>query len=169
MPSIRALPVAAVVLAAALAGCGGGEDPKSDALGGAWTATLAVTADWSQVAPRATGTADISSTGSTSVRIAVTGLAPSTDYTAHVHDGKCDGNPPGGGHWLSDPDGEDAAGNIIELSFTTSESGVGSATVSTDLVPDSRAESVVVHAPDALMQSEGLNANRVLCGDLEED
>lgn len=168
MPSIRALPVAAVALAGALAGCGG-EDPKSDALGGAWTATLAVTADWSQVAPHATGTADISSTGSTSVRLAVAGLAPGTAYTAHVHDGECDENPPGGGHWLSDPDGEDAAGNIIELSFTTSDTGVGSATVSSDLVLDDRAESVVVHAPDALMHSEGLDANRVLCGDLEED
>jgi len=168
MPSIRALPAAAVALAAALAGCGGGDDPKNPDLGGAWTATLSATPAWSGVAPRATGTADISSTGSTSVTLAVTGLAPSTDYTAHVHDGECDEDPPGGGHWLADPEGEDAAGNIIELHFTTSETGVGSATVSTDLVPDDRAESVVVHAPEALTQSQGLDSDRVLCGDLED-
>jgi hypothetical protein len=168
MPSIRALTIAAVVLAGALAGCGD-EDPKDDDLGGAWTATLAVTTAWSQVAQGAAGTADVSSTGSTSVRLAVTGLAPGTEYMAHVHDGECDANPPGGGHWLADPDGEDAAGNIIELSFTTSDSGVGSATVSSDLVLDDRAESVVVHAPDALTESDGLDSNRVLCGDLEDD
>jgi hypothetical protein len=168
MPSIRALPIAAVVLAGALAGCGD-EDPKDDDLGGAWTATLAVTAAWSDAARGATGTADISSTGSTSVRLAVTGLAPDTAYMAHVHDGGCDEDPPGGGHWLSDPDGEDAAGNIIELSFTTSETGLGSATVSSDLILDGRAESVVVHAPEALTQSEGLDSDRVLCGDLEDD
>ncbi|MFG3338872.1 hypothetical protein [Glycomyces sp. NPDC048151] len=167
MPSIRALSAAAVVLAGALAGCGG-EDPKDEDLGGAWTATLAVTSTWQQVAPHATGTATISSTGSTSVQLAVAGLAPSTEYTAHVHDGECDENPPGGGHWLKDPNGEDAAGNIIELSFTTSETGIGSATDSSDLILDDRAESVVVHAPEALTTSESLDSDRVLCGDLED-
>jgi outer membrane murein-binding lipoprotein Lpp len=58
MPSIRALTIAAVVLAGALAGCGD-EDPKDDDLGGAWTATLAVTTAWSQVAQGAAGTADV--------------------------------------------------------------------------------------------------------------
>ncbi|MFC3495119.1 hypothetical protein [Glycomyces rhizosphaerae] len=167
MPSIRAATAAAVVLTAALAGCG--DDPKDDDLGGAWTATLAVTTTWRAAAPQATGTADVSSTGSTSVRLAVAGLAPSTEYMAHVHDGDCDEDPPGGGHWLSDPDGEDAAGNIIELSFTTSDTGVGSATVSSDLILDDRAESVVVHAPESLTGSEGLDSDRVLCGDLEDD
>ncbi|MDA1358024.1 hypothetical protein O1R50_00200 [Glycomyces luteolus] len=168
MPPIRALTAAAVVLTGALAGCGG-EDPKSDDLGGAWTATLAVTTAWSEIAPRATGTADVSSTGSTSVRLAVTGLAPGTEYMSHVHDGGCDEDPPGGGHWLADPDGEDAAGNIIELSFTTSDTGVGSATVSSDLILDERARSVVVHAPEALTSSEGADADRVLCGNLDAD
>ncbi|MDN3238569.1 hypothetical protein [Glycomyces tritici] len=168
MPSTRALTAAAVVLAGALAGCGG-DDPKDPDLGGAWTAALAVTSAWKQAAPQATGTVDISSTGSTSVQIAVVGLAPGTEYMAHVHDGECDEDPPGGGHWLADPDGEDAAGNIIELSFTTSDTGVGSTTVSSDLVLDDRAESVVVHAPQALADSERLDSDRVLCGDLEDD
>lgn len=168
MPSIRALTLAAVVLAGALAGCGG-DDPKDPDLGGAWTAALAVTPAWASAAPRATGTADISSTGSTSVQLAVVGLAPGTEYMAHVHDGECDENPPGGGHWLADPNGEDAAGNIIELSFTTSDTGVGSATVSSDLALDDRAESVVVHAPQSLTDAEHLDSDRVLCGDLEDD
>ncbi|MEU5156256.1 hypothetical protein [Glycomyces sp. NPDC021274] len=168
MPSTRATTLAAVVLAGVLAGCGD-DDPKDPELGGAWSAALAVTTAWKEAAPRATGTADVSSTGSTSVQLAVVGLAPSTEYMAHVHDGECDENPPGGGHWLADPNGEDAAGNIIELSFRTSDTGVGSATVSTDLVLDDRAESVVVHAPQALTESEGLDADRVLCGDLEDD
>lgn len=166
MPSIRALSIAAVALAGVLAGCG--NDPKEEDLGGAWTATLAVTDAWAQAAPQATGTADISTTGSTSVQLAVVGLAPAAAYTAHVHDGKCDEGPPGGGHWLADPDGEDAAGNIIMLSFTTSDEGVGSATVSSDLDLDGRARSVVVHAPEALTTEEGLDSDRVLCGDLED-
>lgn len=169
MPSIRALTAVAAVLAAALAGCGdSATDPEDEDLGGAWNATLEVTAAWTHAAPQATGTADISSTGSTSVRLAVAGLAPDTDYTAHVHDGGCDEDPPGGGHWLKDPDGEDAAGNIIELRFTTSSTGVGSADVSSDLLLDDRARSVVVHAPETLTQSEGIDSDRVLCGDLED-
>lgn len=168
MPSHRAAAVAAAAVLLFLSGCGGEEEP-ADAPGGTWTATLDVTAEWSAADPAATGSVDITSTGDTSVRVAATGLRPSTEYMAHVHDADCDENPPGGGHWLADPDGEDAPGNIIELSFTTSESGVGSATAGSDLALDDRAESFVVHAPDALMEAEGLADNRVLCGDLEAD
>jgi hypothetical protein len=167
MPSTRALTAAAVVLAGALAGCGSGAEDSPD-LGGSWTATLEPTATWSAVYPRGTGTAKLSSSDGTSVELTVTGLGPSVEYTAHVHDGECDENPPGGGHWMSDPNGEDAAGNIIELTFTTSDTGVGDTTVSAPLMLDDRAKSVVVHAPQALTESEGLDADRVLCGDLED-
>ena len=54
------------------------------------------------------------------------------------------------------------------LTFTTSDTGVGSATVSSDLILDDRAESIVVHAPEALTTSENLDSDRVLCGDLED-
>ncbi|HEX2144958.1 MAG TPA: hypothetical protein VHG10_10665 [Glycomyces sp.] len=168
MPSHRAAAAAAAVLAGALAGCVDAADDVEEAPGGSWTAALAVTADWAEAAPDATGTVDITFTGETSVELAVTGLQASTDYTAHVHDGECDATPPGGGHWLADPDGEDAAGNIIESAFTTSETGTGSTTVSSDLEPDERAKSFVLHAPAALTETEGLESDRVLCGDLED-
>lgn len=168
MPSIRAAAVvAATLLAGALAGCGSDAE-DSEELGGSWTATLDTTSAWSAVYPKGTGTAKISSADGTSVQLTVSGLGPDVEYMAHVHDGQCDEDPPGGGHWLSDPAGEDAAGNIIELSFTATSTGTGETTVSSDLMLDDRAESVVVHAPDAVVQAEGLDADRVLCGDLEE-
>ncbi|RRS02021.1 hypothetical protein [Glycomyces terrestris] len=159
--------IAAALLTAAAAGCGSDAEDGGD-LGGSWTAALATTAAWSAVDPNGHGTADVSTGDGTRVQLAVAGLAASTEYTAHVHDGECDDTPPGGGHWLADPDGEDAAGNIVELVFTTSETGTGEVTESSGLVLDDRAESIVVHAPDAIMTAEGLTDNRVLCGDLED-
>lgn len=168
MPSTRAAAVAAAtVLAGALAGCGSDAE-DSDDLGGAWTATLNPTSAWSAVYPAGTGTAKVSSADGTSVQLTVAGLGPDVEYMAHVHDGECNEDPPGGGHWLSDPNGEDAVGNIIELHFTTSATGTGETTVSSDLMIDDRAESIVVHAPDTLTESEGLDSDRVLCGDLED-
>jgi hypothetical protein len=167
MPSTRtAAALAATVLAGALAGCGSDAEDSSD-LGGSWTATLDTTSTWSAVYPQGTGTAKISSADGTTVQLTVSGLDPDVAYTSHVHDGECDEDPPGGGHWLSDTSGEDAAGNIIELTFTTTSTGTGEVNDSIDLVLDDRATSVVVHAPEAVVQAEGLDADRVLCGDLE--
>ncbi|GAA1669264.1 hypothetical protein GCM10009830_13750 [Glycomyces endophyticus] len=159
---------AAAVLAAAAAACGSDAEDSPD-LGGTWTAALSTTAEWAAVYPNGHGTAKAESSDGTSVQLTVGGLAGSTEYTAHVHDGECDENPPGGGHWLADPNGEDAAGNIVELSFTTSETGTGEVTESSPLMLDDRAESVVVHAPDAAVTAAGLTGNRVLCGDLDDD
>ncbi|MEU5870089.1 hypothetical protein AB0A73_00845 [Glycomyces sp. NPDC047369] len=170
MQSRRATPKTAAIAAAALlaaAGCGSDAEDSPD-LGGSWTAALATTPDWAAVYPNGHGTAEITAADGTSVQLTVAGLAGSTEYTAHVHDGECDDDPPGGGHWMADPDGEDAAGNIIELTFTTSESGSGETTVSSNLTLDDRAESIVVHAPDAVAAEQGLSDNRVLCGDLED-
>ncbi|THV31220.1 superoxide dismutase family protein [Glycomyces paridis] len=169
MPLIRAAAAAAAaVLTVAAAGCGSDAEDDAD-LGGAWTASLGVTAAWAEAAPRATGTAEVSSGDGTSVQLSVTGLEPGLEYTAHVHDGECDEDPPGGGHWLADASGEDAAGNIVQLTFTTSESGTGATTASVPLVLDDRAESVVVHAPEPATEAAGLDSDRVLCGDLEEN
>ncbi|SDD20172.1 hypothetical protein [Glycomyces harbinensis] len=169
MTPIRATAAAAAaVLTAALAGCGSDAEDAED-LGGSWTASLHVTRPWSGDYVDGHGTVDISSSDGTSVQLSVGGLGDSVDYTAHVHDGECDEDPPGGGHWLADPEGADAAGNIVELSFTTSETGTGETTVSVPVVLDDRAESVVVHAPEALTETEGLDSDRVLCGDLEDD
>jgi Cu/Zn superoxide dismutase len=164
MLSIRATATTAVVLAT-LAGCGldaGGED-----LGGSWTAALTVTDGWSEVFPDGTGLATITTDDGTSVQLSVAGLDLDTEYTAHVHDGACDEDPPGGGHWLADPDGEDAAGNIIELRLSTSGAGTGESRATSELVPDERAKSVVVHAPADSEGAAGPDGDRVLCGDLE--
>jgi len=168
MPSIRvAVAAVAAVLAGALAGCGGDDEDSPD-LGGSWTGTLNVTSAWAGVYPNGHGTVDVNAGDGTSVQLAVGGLGSGIEYTAHVHVGECDENPPGGGHWLADASGEDAAGNIIELTLTTSSTGTGEVTGSSDLVLDDRAESVVVHAPDSVVQAEGLDSDRVLCGDLDD-
>ncbi|SDK66576.1 Copper/zinc superoxide dismutase (SODC) [Glycomyces sambucus] len=161
---------AAALLAAAAAACGDDDPDAEDAadLGGSWTANLTTTAEWAAVYPNGHGTVNATSDDGTNVQLTAVGLGDSVEYTAHVHDGECDDNPPGGGHWLSDPNGEDAAGNIVELTFTTSATGVGETTESSTLALDDRAESVVVHAPDAVVQAQGLTGDRVLCGDLED-
>ena len=167
MPSTRgAALAAATILAGALAGCGSDAEDSAD-LGGSWTATLDTTSTWTTVYPKGTGTAKVSSADGTSVQLTTSGLDPDVEYTAHVHDGTCDEDPPGGGHWLSDTSGEDAAGNIIELTFTTTSTGTGEVTDNIDLVLDDRAASVVVHAPDAVVQAAGLDSDRVLCGNLD--
>jgi len=166
MPSIRVAAAAtAVVFAGALAACGSDAEDSAD-LGGSWTATLKTTADWAGAYPDGHGTADVTAADGTSVQLTVAGLGDEVEYTAHIHDGACDENPPGGGHWLADTSGEDAAGNIVELKFTTSKTGTGETTESSDLTLDDRAESIVVHAPDAVVQAQGLDSDRVLCGDL---
>ena len=166
MPSFRAA-AAAVALVAAVAACGSDAEDGED-LGGSWTATLQPTPSGSALYPNGTGTVKVSSSDGTSVQLTVAEIGSGTDYMAHVHDGECDEDPPGGGHWLGDPAGEDAAGNIVELSFTTSATGTGETTVSSALMLDDRAESIVVHAPDSVVQAEGLASDRILCGDLEE-
>lgn len=164
MPSFRAA-AAAVALVAAVAACG--SDAEDDpALGESLAATLAATEAWTGVYSLASGGAEVSTDDGTSVQLSVAGLGPDAEYTAHVHDGDCTGDPPGGGHWLADPAGEDAAGNIIELAFTTDADGAGSAEVSSDLDLDDRAKSIVVHASESETAAHGLDSDRVMCGEL---
>lgn len=170
MPSSRAA-AAAVALVAALAGCGGDADDSADGedgadLGESLAATLAATDAWADAYPLATGGAEVTTDDGTNVRLSVAGLGPDADYTAHLHDGGCAEDPPGGGHWLADPTGEDAAGNIIELSFTTNAQGAGSTDVSSGLALDDRAKSIVVHAPGPEVEAQRFDSDRMLCGDL---
>ncbi|MCC3762141.1 hypothetical protein K3N28_03520 [Glycomyces sp. TRM65418] len=172
MPSFRttATAVAApVVLVAALAGCGDGADDADDAvdLDESLAATLMVTDTWGGVHPIAGGEADVDADAGTSVSLSAAGLGPGLEYTAHVHDGLCADNPPGGGHWLADPSGEDAPGNIVQLSFTTDADGAGATEVASDLALDDRAKSIVVHVPESEAQAHGSESDRVLCGDLK--
>ncbi|MEU6859474.1 hypothetical protein AB0B28_11465 [Glycomyces sp. NPDC046736] len=167
MPATRLAAAAAVLLAGALAACGTDAQDSPD-LGGSWQASLDLVPEWKSVYPGGTGTVKVTSADGTSVQLTVAGLGEETEYMAHIHDAECDETPPGGGHWLADPSGEDAVPNIVELHFTTSTSGTGSQTESADVMLDDRAESVVVHAPDDVVAAEGRADNRILCGDLDD-
>lgn len=164
MPSFRAA-AAAVALVAALAACGSDAEDSPE-LGESLASTLTATDAWTGVHELATGDAEVTSDDGVNVRLSVAGLAPDAEYTAHLHDGACIDDPPGGGHWLADPSGEDAAPNIVELSFTTTADGAGSAEVAAPLELDDRATSIVVHASEAEVEEQGLDADRVMCGEL---
>jgi hypothetical protein len=130
-------------------------------------ADLSVLAGWDAINPDATGSAvaTVDDDGTT-VELIVGGLAPETEYTAHVHDASCGDESLGGGHWLADPGGEDAEPNIIQLGFTTDAEGTGSVTVDSEQVIDDRALSLVVHAGNHEEHAEHVEHNRILCGDL---
>ena len=163
---MRFAAIAAAAVLVTAAGCG--SDAEDDAaLGDTRTATLSVLPGWAEVFPDASGTAELSTEDGTSVTLAVAGLAPNTDYTAHVHDAACDDDPPGGEHWMDDPDEGESKDNEIHLSFRTNDDGVGDTAVSSELLADDRARSVVVHASAEDAQAEQLDSDRVLCGDLE--
>ena len=104
MPSFRAA-AAAIAMAGALAACGSDAEDSPE-LGESLASTLTATDAWTGAHPRATGDAEVTSDDGIDVRLSVAGLAPSADYTAHLHDGACIDDPPGGGHWLADPSGE---------------------------------------------------------------
>ncbi|MCH7230919.1 hypothetical protein L0U85_08660 [Glycomyces sp. L485] len=116
----------------------------------------------------ASGEAVVTVDDGTGVELAVSGLMPETDYTSHLHDGTCKTDPPGGGHWMADPEGEMSESNEIHLHFTTDADGSGSVTVASDLVADDRVKAIVVHVVE--LESEGhdhMASDRVLCGDFD--
>ncbi len=93
----------------------------------------------------------------TTVTLELTGLDPSTDHIAHVHERPC--AEAGGPHYRHDPDGGPNPPNEIHLAFTTDASGMGMMTVDNPEVANDDAVSVVVHAA-----AEG--APKLACADL---
>lgn len=87
-------------------------------------------------------------TPSTSATLTVTGLAPSTDYTAHVHNLSC-ALQSGGSHYQIDTTQTSSMeSNEIWLNFTTDNTGAGSATTTVAHLARPDAASIVVHDTD---------------------
>lgn len=82
--------------------------------------------------------------GKTIVTVHVRGLAPDTEYHAHVHKQACaDGFADG--HYRFDPAGPAAPPNEIWPEFTTNAGGVGMGRAVVDAIAGPTAVSVVVH------------------------
>lgn len=166
--------VAAAVLLGLTAACGGDTDdepddePTGEAAGATRQATFEVLDEWAEIHPEATGTAEVTADDDgTTVTLSLSGLGPETEYPAHVHDGACDADPPGGRHWLADPDAEGGGvPNHIHTYVVTDGEGAGEMTLESDLAADDRAMSIVVHAGGSNEQLQRAGADRILCGDL---
>ncbi|WP_100445661.1 hypothetical protein [Glycomyces xiaoerkulensis] len=157
---------AAAALLVGAAACGGDSEPEAD---DTREATLEALPGWAEALPDAVGSATVATAdGATAFELNVSGLEQLAGYTAHVHDGTCDDTPPGGDHWLADPEQGDVESNWIHLMIETSVEGAGNGTADFDHVADDRARSVVVHIDIADSdQAARMPSDRVLCGDLE--
>lgn len=173
---------AAVVLLGLTAACGGDteddegtgdttEDITDDAneqVGGTRVATLEVLDGWAELHPDARGLAEVTAGDETTIELSVAGLEAETEYPAHVHDGSCDADPPGGAHWQLDTEGDQGTPNHIHTYVVTDAEGVGEMTDTSDLIADDRAVSIVVHVPGTNEQIQEVGSDRILCGDLED-
>ncbi|CAN5205276.1 hypothetical protein BH09ACT12_BH09ACT12_00280 [soil metagenome] len=93
----------------------------------------------------------------TTVTIRLTGLVPDTAYVSHLHAQTC-ADDDGGPHFTFDPAGGDDPPNEVHLAFTSTEDGVGEATITNDGQVGDRAPAIVVHPADAM-------DNRLACAD----
>lgn len=98
-------------------------------------------------------------TGTTRVRVHVSGLEPDTTYGVHVHAASCDTTPPGGGHYQHEVGGAVDAVNEIWPTVTTNAAGVGMGDAVHDHVARADAQAIVIHWP-------GNAAVRLACLDL---
>ena len=86
--------------------------------------------------------------GTTSVDVQLLGLAPGTEFVAHVHAQPCQYQ--GGGHYMIDPTVADSSeANELWLHLTSDESGVALTQRSWDHLARGDALSIVVHDPAA--------------------
>ncbi|GAB3227355.1 hypothetical protein GCM10027447_18380 [Glycomyces halotolerans] len=132
-------------------------------------AALAVIASAEDMYPDASGEASVTvADGGTSVELTVSGLMSETTYVSHLHDATCETDPPGGEHWLADPDEGMSESNEIHLHFVTDADGNGSTAVDSDLVADDRIEAIVVHVENMDVEGhEHIASDRVLCGNFD--
>ena len=84
--------------------------------------------------------------GSTIVKVHVTGLQPATTYGSHVHAAACDVGE-ADGHYKDDPDGPATPPNELWPGFTTDADGIGNGGDKAPWTARETAVSVVVHAP----------------------
>lgn len=176
--STRKYPAAAAaVLLALAAACGGDTEeategaPAVAAAAETRHAVLELVDGWAAVHPEGTGTVEVAADeDGTTVTLAVSGLDPETEYPAHVHDGACDAEPPGGRHWRADPDADgQGSPDHLHTYVVTDAEGAGEMSMESDLVADERAVSVVVHAAGSNEWLEPAGGDRIFCGDLEAE
>ncbi|WP_026930099.1 hypothetical protein [Glycomyces tenuis] len=173
MKTAAILAAAGLVLATAAACSNGENDEASDetveTVASAQTAetTLGVVATAAEAYPDAAGRAIVTVAETTSVGFTVTGLEPETDYTSHLHDASCEADPPGGEHWLADPEADMSEDNEIHLHLTTDTDGAGTVSVQSDLIADERVKAIVVHLDAEGEHTDAMTSDRILCGDLE--
>lgn len=84
--------------------------------------------------------------GSTIVRVHVTGLQPDTTYGSHVHAAPC-GVGDADGHYKDDPNGPATPPNELWPGFTSDADGIGNGGDKASWTARETAVSVVVHAP----------------------
>lgn len=162
MKDARKLVVAVLVLvaAAALAACGGSDDSTTGSTGGSEDNEV-VTGKFEPLADAPAGYAKVSgeaeldrSNSDTVISLSASGLAPSTQYIAHLHTGGCDQADPGGPHFQFEKGGAEEPPNEMHLQFTSDAAGEGEATTSsTREVPAGEAGSVVIHLDDSHQMS----------------
>jgi hypothetical protein len=140
--------MAALVLAVGLAACGG-SDSGDETVNGTFEPLAEGGAGYENVA----GEAELTrADGETTVAISLDGLAPDTEYMAHLHTGGCADTDPGGAHFRFDPEGGEMPPNEIHLAFGSNGDGSGEAEVTNDQeVPAGEAGSVVLHLADEAM------------------
>lgn len=94
------------------------------------------------------GRAGLARHDGTSVSVELAGLAPSTTFIAHVHEGICDDG--GGAHYKFDPDGSHLPPNEIHLAFASDVNGAATTTVTVESVAGDDARSIVIHPSDGM-------------------
>ena len=158
-PRTLALPLAALLAGAPIAGCGDDDEKTSNTTpattAGAATTTLSGRFELVAKPPAGfddvTGTARlVRSAGGTDAAIELRGLKPNTDYASHLHAGDCDEADPGGPHFMFDADGSDMPPNEIHLPLRSDADGNGTAKAHADkTVPPGTGRSIVIHTVPA--------------------
>lgn len=144
------------VFALVLGGCGGNSEPAAESTSPAASSAPESVTLRGQFAPvmgappaaqGVTGTAEeVRTPNGATVTIDLAGLAPQTEYVAHLHVDACSAPDPGGPHFKFDPNGADTPPNEVHLMFTSDAAGAGTATTEVSRpLPDGEAMTVVVH------------------------